>query len=103
MPEGPRAIKIEPGQAASRCKLCRKVIYWGAHPATGRVHPVSVNGKLLSDARPPMSDRAGAGVSHFLDCEVYQRQQAVLREQRESQKRVIEEQQTELPLLTPSR
>ncbi len=103
MPGQPKAIRIDPGEEASRCRLCRQVIYWGTHPKTGKVHPVSINGRLLADARPPMADRAGAGVSHFLDCKVYQREQAVKREQRDAERRVIEEQQTELPLLTASR
>ncbi len=64
----PAAIRIDPGQKAERCQYCAQVIYWGEHPSTHKRHPVSINGKYLSDARPPTHDRAGAGISHWVDC-----------------------------------
>src|SRR5690349_5192528 len=95
------AIRIPPGQAPSTCKLCGKTIYWGA-TSKGNPTPVSVNGKYLSDARPPMGDRAGAGIDHHIDCPELERQRAVVREQREREERVLRE-QTELPLFILSR
>ena len=62
------AIKIDPGSHPGRCESCGRVIYWGKYPTTGKLHPVSVNGMYLSDARIPSGSRAGAGVSHFIDC-----------------------------------
>lgn len=95
------AIKIEPGQGASRCKLCLRTIYWGA-THNGKPVPVSINGQYLADSRPPTRDKAGVGINHFIDCPTLEHQRAILHEEKEREKRVLLE-QTELPFFVVSR
>ena len=93
------AIPIPAGQGGQPCKLgCGKTIFFAMHPTTGKMHPVSCNGTILADARPPRRHHAGVGISHFTDCTAYLHQQEVLRERREAERRVLLEQQPELNL-----
>ena len=92
-------ILIPAGQTGRPCKLgCGTTVFLALHPSTGKPHPVSCNGNLVFDAKPPQRHRPGRGASHFMDCSVYLREQEILRERRERDRRVLREQQPELGL-----
>ena len=92
------AITIPAGTMAKRCRYCGVPIWFAMHPRTGKMHPVACNGSILADARPPKRHHAGVGISHFTDCKPYLREQEVLRERREAERRILLEQQPELNL-----